>query len=66
MPSDRLLDTIDGAAEVEGRNGFYVKPALLEGDLVPFDSGDGRMTPTPRKLVALVEYLRSVQVSPDP
>jgi hypothetical protein len=36
--------------------------ALLEGDLIPFDSGDGILTPTPRKLVALLEYIESIQV----
>jgi hypothetical protein len=34
---------------------------LLQGDLIPFDSGDGIQTPTPRKLVALVEYLETIQ-----
>ncbi|MGX9349678.1 c-type cytochrome [Shimia sp. W99] len=35
--------------------------ALLEGDLVPVDTGDGVMTPTPRPLAALLAYLESIQ-----
>jgi len=34
---------------------------LVDGDLVPFDGGDGIMTPTPVRLVQLAEYLRSIQ-----
>ena len=35
--------------------------ALLEGDLVPVETGDGVMTPTPRPLAALLAYLESIQ-----
>ena len=34
---------------------------LLEGTLIPYDGGDGIDTPTPERLVALAEYLKSVQ-----
>ncbi|WP_102109627.1 c-type cytochrome [Oceaniglobus roseus] len=34
---------------------------LAQGDYVGVDTGDGRMTPTPAQLVALVDYLESVQ-----
>jgi hypothetical protein len=34
----------------------------MEGDLVPYDGGDGIPTPTPVRLVALAEYLRTLQV----
>lgn len=34
---------------------------LLEGDTVPLDVGDGRMTPVPRPLAALVLYLEKLQ-----
>lgn len=64
FPAVRVMSTIDGytRAAPAGPN-MPEFGALLEGDLVPFDTGDGVMTPTPRKLVALVEYLESVQVS---
>jgi mono/diheme cytochrome c family protein len=34
---------------------------LLQGDLVPYDGGDGIATPTPERLVAIAEYLRVLQ-----
>jgi mono/diheme cytochrome c family protein len=35
--------------------------SLLQGDLVPYDGGDGIATPTPVRLVQLAEYLQSLQ-----
>ncbi len=35
--------------------------ALLAGDLVPLDVGDGVLTPTPRPLAALLAYLEAIQ-----
>lgn len=34
---------------------------LAEGKLVPFDAGDGRKIPTPVKLIALANYLETIQ-----
>lgn len=34
---------------------------LLEGKTVLYDSGDGRQTPTPWRLVALSQYLERIQ-----
>lgn len=34
---------------------------LLEGNSVPFDAGDGKITPTPKRLVDLVHYLERLQ-----
>ena len=34
---------------------------LMEGALVPYDGGDGIETPTPERLVALAEYLKTIQ-----
>ena len=34
---------------------------LLRGDRVLVDLGDGILTPTPQRLVALAEYLQSIQ-----
>jgi mono/diheme cytochrome c family protein len=36
---------------------------LLQGDLVPFDGGDGIPTPTPIRLVQLAEHLRGLQAT---
>lgn len=34
---------------------------LLQGDLVPYDGGDGIATPTPVRLVGIAEYLKTLQ-----
>jgi hypothetical protein len=34
---------------------------LLQGDLVPYDGGDGIATPTPIRLVQIAEHLRLLQ-----
>ncbi len=34
---------------------------LLDSDLVPYDGGDGIDTPTPVRLVAIAEYLKTLQ-----
>lgn len=47
-----------------GRAGASPMPQfgpLLQGDLVPYDGGDGIATPTPVRLVAIAEYLRVLQ-----
>lgn len=62
FPRAKVMSIIDGYArsDLDGP-GMPEFGQLLEGDLVPFDSGDGIMTPTPRKLVAVLEYLDSIQ-----
>ncbi len=64
FPSVDVLSTIDGytKSNMDGPN-MPEFGTLLEGDLVPLDTGDGVMTPTPRKLVALLEYIESIQQS---
>lgn len=62
FPRAKIMSIIDGYARSDMSGpGMPEFGALLEGDLVPFDSGDGVQTPTPRKLVALLEYLVSIQ-----
>lgn len=34
---------------------------LLQGDLVPYDGGDGIASPTPMRLVQIAEYLKTLQ-----
>ncbi|MCR8549910.1 cytochrome c [Salipiger sp. P9] len=62
FPRAMVLSTIDGYArsDLDGPT-MPEFGELLEGDLVPLDTGDGTLTPTPRKLVALLEYLESIQ-----
>ena len=62
FPRARVMSLIDGYARSDMTGpGMPEFGALLEGDLIPFDSGDGKQTPSPRKLVAILEYLESVQ-----
>lgn len=64
FPRAKVLSTIDGYArsDLDGP-GMPEFGELLRGDLVPLDTGDGTMTPTPRKMVALLEYLESIQAT---
>ena len=59
----RVMSVIDGYSRA--RDGNVTMPEfgidLQAGPLVLYDSGDGRRTPTPSKLVALAEYLRTIQ-----
>lgn len=46
------------------REGGFVMPnfgPLLDGELVPYDGGDGILTPTPIRLVQIAEHLRTIQ-----
>ncbi|MBO9465461.1 Cytochrome c [Pelagimonas phthalicica] len=62
FPKSKVLSTIDGYARSDiAGPGMPEFGALLEGDLIPYDSGDGIETPTPRKLLALLEYIESIQ-----
>ena len=62
FPRAKVMSIIDGYARSDiAGPGMPEFGELLEGDLVPFDSGDGIQTPTPRKLVALLEYLETIQ-----
>ncbi|WP_323766694.1 cytochrome c [Marinovum sp.] len=62
FPRAEVLSTLDGYTRVDlPGTGMPEFGALLRGDLVPVDVGDGRLTPTPRRLVALMEYLESIQ-----
>ncbi|MDP3959661.1 MAG: c-type cytochrome [Pseudorhodobacter sp.] len=59
FPQAQVMSKIWGYARQNGQ----VMPAfapLLEGDTVLFDSGDGIATPTPLRLVQLMEYLEGL------
>jgi mono/diheme cytochrome c family protein len=62
FPTTRVMAKIWGYTG--GRDGGQVMPqfsALLDGTLVPYDGGDGIMTPTPIRLVELAEHLKTLQ-----
>lgn len=62
FPRTYVISTMDGYARGEHFSGampeFGVK---LAGSNVLLESGDGVVTPTPKPLVALADYLESIQ-----
>lgn len=62
-PLARVMSTIDGYTRA--RHGDLLMPEfgvmLEDGPLVMVDTGDGVPTPTPERLLALAEYLRTIQ-----
>jgi mono/diheme cytochrome c family protein len=62
FPGTRVMAKIWGYTG--GRDGVSPMPkfgTLLEGELMPYDGGDGIASPTPVRLVQLAEYLKSLQ-----
>lgn len=57
----RVMSVIDGYKAPE-RDMPRFGDMLAEAEYMPFDSGDGTLTPTPVPLVALAAYLESLQV----
>ncbi len=48
-----------------GKGGSDIMPnfgPLLDSDTIPYDGGDGIMTPTPLRLVQIAEHLKTLQV----
>ena len=61
FPATRAMSHIWGYAD--GRDGGRVMPTfgpLLQGELVPYDGGDGILTPTPIRLVQLADYVKGL------
>jgi mono/diheme cytochrome c family protein len=62
FPTARIMSVIDGYSRGLGANGPMPEfGEVLQGATVLYDSGDGILTPTPERLVELVEYLKSIQ-----
>lgn len=62
FPSTAVMAQIWGYTG--GKGGDRVMPefaGLLDGELVPYDGGDGIMTPTPIRLVQLAEHVKALQ-----
>lgn len=62
FPGTRVMAKIWGYTG--GRDGASPMPQfgpLLQGDLVPYDGGDGIATPTPVRLVQIAEHLKTLQ-----
>ncbi len=61
-PTVEVMSIIDGYhRRTLPREKMPVFGDLAEGRLVPFDAGDGRLTPTPVTLIALANYLELIQ-----
>jgi mono/diheme cytochrome c family protein len=62
FPGTRVMAKIWGYTG--GHNGASPMPQfgpLLQGDLMPYDGGDGIGSPTPVRLVGIAEYLKTLQ-----
>lgn len=62
FPRDYVMSTIDGYSR--GQHGAQVMPEFGEGDLGPtviIEDGDGNGIPVPVNLLALAQYLESIQ-----
>lgn len=62
FPKARVMSHIDGFTMGRGETPMPSFGDLLDGETVLYDSGDGIPTPTPRRLVALMEYVEELQV----
>lgn len=62
FPTTKVMAKIWGYTG--GKSGAAVMPAfapLLDSDLIPYDGGDGIMSPTPMRLIQIAEYLKTLQ-----
>ncbi|MDR7125784.1 cytochrome c [Pseudotabrizicola sp. 4114] len=62
FPTTKVMAKIWGYT---GGKGGAVMPnfgPLLDSDLMPYDGGDGIMSPTPARLVQIAEHLQAIQV----
>lgn len=62
FPTTRVMAQIWGYAGAKGRGIMPDFAPMMEGEMVPYDGGDGIETPTPIRLVQLAEYLKTLQV----
>ncbi|WP_208353308.1 c-type cytochrome [Pseudaestuariivita rosea] len=61
FPMVEVMSTIDGYSRGDHYGAMPKFWPRLEGELVMVETEPGVMTPTPRRLVALAEYLRTIQ-----
>ncbi|WP_188129994.1 c-type cytochrome [Roseovarius litoreus] len=65
-PMLEVMSIIDGYSKrTELREDMPILVGLVEGPKVGFDTGNGLVTPTPARLIAVANYLESIQ-SPQP
>ena len=66
FPGTRVMAKIWGYTGVAPGRQDHASPMpefgpLLQGELVPYDGGDGIPTPTPLRLVQIADYLKTLQ-----
>jgi mono/diheme cytochrome c family protein len=61
-----VMSHIDGYTRSDDGQVMPEFGALLEGETVLVDLGDGRLTPTPARLFGLAQYLASIQAVDPP
>lgn len=63
FPMARVMSTIDGYTRRNDMRSIMPEmgEVLADGPLVQVDTGDGIMTPAPEGLVALADYLKTLQ-----
>jgi mono/diheme cytochrome c family protein len=60
FPRTRVMTQIWGYARATPTPGMPAFSTLLEGETVLYDSGDGILTPTPLRLVQLMEFVEGL------
>jgi hypothetical protein len=64
-PMLEVMSIIDGYSKRTGlREDMPILVGLVEGPKVGFDTGNGLVTPTPARLIAVANYLESIQSPP--
>lgn len=61
FPKNQTMGRIYGYTMGKSEDHMPAFGDLLEGESVLYDAGDGLQTPTPWRLVALIEYLETIQ-----
>lgn len=60
FPATRAMAKIWGYTDAPAGGVMPSFGPLLQGELVPYDGGDGILTPTPIRLVQLAEYVKGL------
>ena len=61
FPRLQVMGKVYGYTMGRSASGMPEFGELLEGNSIPFDAGDGKVTPTPKRLVDLALYLEGIQ-----
>lgn len=62
FPTTQVMAKIWGYTGGKGSDVMPNFGPLLGGELMPYDGGDGILTPTPLRLVQIAEHLRKIQI----